>query len=244
MVSKSQSKLIRSLNQKKFRLKHGLFVVEGVKSINEFLNSSLELYSLFSTEDVFLSHSKETQLISIKELQAISHLSTAQVALAVFKIPTPKTNFKQNRLIALDGVRDPGNLGTIIRLCDWFNIQSLICSKDTVDCYTPKVVQATMGSLTRVEVIYTDLHKHLSTLDLPIFGTFMNGESVYSKPLPEDFVIVMGNEANGVTKEIEELCNYRISIPQFGSGAPTESLNVATATAITLSEFSRRLIER
>ena len=244
MVSKSQSKLIRSLNQKKFRLKHGLFVVEGVKSINEFLNSSLELYSLFSTENVFLSHSKETQLISLKELQAISHLSTAQVALAVFKIPTPKTNFKQNRLIALDGVRDPGNLGTIIRLCDWFNIQSLICSKDTVDCYNPKVVQATMGSLTRVEVIYTDLHKHLSTLDLPIFGTFMNGESVYSKPLPEDFVIVMGNEANGVTKEIEELCNYRISIPQFGSGAPTESLNVATATAITLSEFSRRLIER
>ncbi|MBG25022.1 MULTISPECIES: TrmH family RNA methyltransferase [Croceibacter] len=244
MVSKSQSKLIRSLNQKKFRLKHGLFVVEGVKSINEFLNSSLELYSLFSTEDIFLSHTKETQLISLKELQAISHLSTAQVALAVFKIPTPKTNFKQNRLIALDGVRDPGNLGTIIRLCDWFNIQSLICSKDTVDCYNPKVVQATMGSLTRVEVIYTDLHKHLSTLDLPIFGTFMNGESVYSKPLPEDFVIVMGNEANGVTKEIEELCNYRISIPQFGSGAPTESLNVATATAITLSEFSRRLIER
>ena len=244
MVSKSQSKLIRSLNQKKFRLKHGLFVVEGVKSINEFLNSSLELYSLFSTENVFLSHSKETQLISLKELQAISHLSTAQVALAVFKIPAPKTDFKQNRLLALDGVRDPGNLGTIIRLCDWFNIQSLICSKDTVDCYNPKVVQATMGSLTRVEVIYTDLHKHLSTLDLPIFGTFMNGESVYSKPLPEDFVIVMGNEANGVTKEIEELCNYRISIPQFGSGAPTESLNVATATAITLSEFSRRLIER
>ncbi|HAT69277.1 MAG TPA: RNA methyltransferase [Flavobacteriaceae bacterium] len=244
MVSKSQSKLIRSLNQKKFRLKHGLFVVEGVKSINEFLNSSLELYSLFSTENVFLSHSKETQLISLKELQAISHLSTAQVALAVFKIPAPKTDFKQNRLLALDGVRDPGNLGTIIRLCDWFNIPSLICSKDTVDCYNPKVVQATMGSLTRVEVIYTDLHKHLSTLDLPIFGTFMNGESVYSKPLPEDFVIVMGNEANGVTKEIEELCNYRISIPQFGSGAPTESLNVATATAITLSEFSRRLIER
>ena len=244
MVSKSQSKLIRSLNQKKFRLKHGLFVVEGVKSINEFLNSSLELYSLFSTENVFLSHSKETQLISLKELQAISHLSTAQVALAVFKIPVPKTDFKQNRLLALDGVRDPGNLGTIIRLCDWFNNPSLICSKDTVDCYNPKVVQATMGSLTRVEVIYTDLHKHLSTLDLPIFGTFMNGESVYSKPLPEDFVIVMGNEANGVTKEIEKLCNHRIAIPQFGSGAPTESLNVATATAIILSEFSRRLIER
>jgi TrmH family RNA methyltransferase len=243
MVSKSQSKLIRSLNQKKFRLKHGLFVVEGVKNINEFLNSSLELQLLFSTEDVFSSHSNKTQFISLKELQSISHLSTAQVALAIFKIPATKNASKQNRILVLDGVRDPGNLGTIIRLCDWFNIPNLICSTDTVDCYNPKVVQATMGSLTRIEVVYTDLSLYLSNTDLPIFGTFMNGTSIYNEQLPKDFVIVMGNEANGVSKEIEKQCDHRISIPQFGNGAPTESLNVATATAITLSEFSRRLIE-
>lgn len=141
--------------------------------------------------------------------------------------------------VALDAIRDPGNLGTIIRLCDWFGITQLICSTDTVDCYNPKVVQASMGSLARVEVEYVDLKDYLSNTKLPVYGAFMDGESIYKESLPQEGILVMGNEANGVHPEIEALVNKRISIPRFGELQETESLNVATATAIILSEFKR-----
>jgi TrmH family RNA methyltransferase len=142
-------------------------------------------------------------------------------------------------VLALDDVRDPGNLGTIIRLCDWFGIQNMVCSAATVDCYNSKVVQATMGSLTRVNIEYKDLNHFITDYKHDIFGTFMTGHSVYKHQLPERGLIVMGNEANGISKSIEDLVTTKLSIPRFGDVKLTESLNVATATAIVLSEFKR-----
>ncbi len=144
-------------------------------------------------------------------------------------------------MVALDGVRDPGNLGTIIRLCDWFGVKNLICSNDTVDCYNSKVVQATMGSIARVNISYVDLEDFLTENDqMPIMGTFLEGENIYTSELPKDGILILGNEANGISSKIEKLVTQRINIPQYGNSAETESLNVATATAVVLSEFRRQ----
>ena len=143
--------------------------------------------------------------------------------------------------MALDDVRDPGNLGTVIRLCDWFGIKDLVCSNNTVDCYNSKVVQATMGSLTRVNVTYVDLENFLSKYTSEIYGTFMDGETIYNSELPEYGILVMGNEGNGISQKVQDLVTKRIAIPRFGDNF-TESLNVATATAICLSEFKRKTI--
>ena len=159
--------------------------------------------------------------------------------MGVFKIPEQKLFRDKGLTVALDGINDPGNLGTIIRLCDWFGIEQLICSNGTVDCYNPKVVQASMGSLARVSVLYTDLKQFLGVSDLPVYAAFMNGESIYSTKLDKQAILVMGNEANGISKEISELVTQKISIPRFGDLQQTESLNVATATAILLNEFRR-----
>ncbi|TBW30368.1 RNA methyltransferase [Gramella sp. KN1008] len=240
MVSKNQIKLIKSLSQKKFRNKHELFVVEGVKSIREFLKSSFSLVSLFTTGASFEVPKELFQNINERELGKISFLTTPQQALAVFQIPEEEMVEIEGLTIILDGIRDPGNLGTIIRLCDWFGIKNLVCSRDTVDCYNPKVVQASMGSLTRVKVSYTDLKELLMKNDkIPVYGAMLDGENLYESTFPETAFIVMGNEANGVSKEIEGLLTNRINIPQFGKRQETESLNVATATAVILSEFRR-----
>lgn len=239
MLSKNQIKLINQLNQKKYRKKHQLFFAEGIKTIKELLNSSYELEILYTTADVLFTEKTKTHLISEKELKKISSLTTPQTVLGVFKIPKRKINPPTNLSVVLDGIRDPGNLGTIIRLCDWFGIKQLICSTDSVDCYNPKTIQATMGSLARVEVIYTDLPNFLSKTDLPIYGTFMKGENIYKQNLPEKALIVLGNEANGISSAVEKHINHKITIPQFGEIQETESLNVGTATAIVLSEFLR-----
>jgi len=235
-LSKNHIKLITSLNQKKFRVQHQLFVVEGVKGIQEFLNSSFELHLLFSTEALF---NAEMITVTEKELQKISTLKSANTAVAIFKIPNDNKLNSQGLTLALDDVRDPGNLGTIIRLCDWFGIKNLVCSKATVDCYNSKVVQATMGSLTRVHINYVDLETYINTAEKAVFGTFMDGHSIYKETLPDSGIIVMGNEANGISTAIEKLVTKRLSIPRFGALKATESLNVATATAIVLSEFRR-----
>ncbi|MDN3596746.1 TrmH family RNA methyltransferase [Zunongwangia endophytica] len=240
MVSKSQIKLITSLGQKKYRQKNGLFVVEGIKVIRELLNSDFQLEKLFASEAIFDISEDQFVLADERELKKITFLKTPQTALALFKIPQPKLETLDDLTIALDGVRDPGNLGTIIRLCDWFGVKNLVCSKDTVDCYNPKVIQSSMGSITRVNVIYENLAEFLQDQDLVTYGTFMEGENVYQKQLQEKSVLVMGNEANGITSEIEKLISEKISIPQFGQSQETESLNVATATAIFLSEFRRK----
>nr|WP_321231873.1 RNA methyltransferase [uncultured Psychroserpens sp.] len=240
MLTKSHIKLITSLSQKKFRVQHQLFVVEGIKGIQEFLNSSFELYQLFSTELLF---DAEMVQVSDQELQKISRLKTPNTALAIFKMPQETNSEHSGLVLALDDVRDPGNLGTIIRLCDWFGIRNLVCSKATVDCYNSKVVQATMGSLTRVAIQYVDLENYLKGYQYDIFGTFMKGNAIYSEALPSEGVILMGNEANGISTAIENLVTKKLSIPRFGTLQATESLNVATATAIVLSEFKRHSTE-
>ena len=245
MLSKSQIKLIKSLSQKKFRNKHGLFVVEGEKGIREFLNSSFELISLYTTHVNFDADNSFFTAIDENALKKISFLKTPQKALAVFRIPINSNLEIKGLTVVLDGVRDPGNLGTIIRFCDWFGVENLVCSLDTVDCYNPKVIQASMGSLSRVNTSYRNLPDVFSQRpEFPVFGTLLNGKNIYSEKLPQNAFIVMGNEANGISKEIQRLITCKITIPQFGENLQTESLNVATATSIVLSEFRRGFIEK
>ncbi len=243
MLTKSQIKLITSLSQKKFRSQHQLFVVEGKKGIEEFLNSSMELSHLYATSKSFEVDAAHFTQVTEAELKKISGLTTPNVALALFKMPKNQRVNDSKLILALDAVRDPGNLGTIIRLCDWFGVEHLVCSEETVDCYNPKVVQATMGSLTRVNIHYMELETFLKTADVPKFGAFMEGDTVYNHILPSQGILVMGNEANGISPQIEALIDKKISIPRFGKLQNTESLNVATATAILLSEFTRRSTE-
>ena len=219
-----------------------MFFAEGVKVVQELLNSNFSLHHLYTTEAIFkgVPHDKIT-IVTPDELKKISALTTPQACLALFTIPDEKPVTDNGLIVALDDVRDPGNLGTIIRLCDWFGISNLVCSDKCVDAYNPKVVQATMGSLARVNVVYTNLEKYLSATSLPVFGTFMDGVNVYKETLPQNGIIVMGNEANGISPDVEALTSHRIAIPRFGNLQQTESLNVATAASIILSEFRRNL---
>ena len=242
MVSKNQIKWITSLQLKKYRLENQLFIAEGVKVIQELLQSNFVLEDLFATEEVFNSFSVNNKtVVTDAEMKKITALSSPSSCLAVFQMPKETKISNQGLIVALDDIRDPGNLGTIIRLCDWFGIEQMICSKETVDVFNPKVVQATMGSLARVNIQYLDIQEFISNSSLPIFGTFMDGNNIYSKDLPTDGIVIFGNEANGISAEIEKLVTNRIAIPRFGKLQKTESLNVATATAIILSEFCRRL---
>lgn len=243
MLSKNQIKLINKLKLKKHRSESNLFVAEGIKTIKELLQSNLILQQLYTTESFDLDLTLET-LVSEADLKRISFLTTPNKALAVFEIPKSKCVDLSQLCVALDDVRDPGNLGTIIRLCDWFGIKDLICNIGTVDCFNPKVVQATMGSITRVNINYLDLQLFLKDVNVPVYGAFMDGENVYThNKLFNSGILIMGNEANGVSKPIESIISEKISIPRFGELKATESLNVATATSILLSEFKRRTIE-
>jgi len=237
-LSKNHIKLITSLSQKKYRQKHKLFVVEGVKVVQEFLNSSYELDIVFSSDTNFSSTNKFIK-VTDQELKKISSLKNPNKVLAIFKIPNQINPIMGGLILALDSINDPGNLGTIIRLCDWFGIEQLVCSNETVDCFNSKVVQASMGSLTRVAVSYLDLKKYLQNASVPIFVADMDGLDVYKTKLPDSALLVLGNEANGISDEIKQLVTTKITIPRFGAIQQTESLNVATASAILLSEFRR-----
>ena len=239
MLSKSQIQLITSLKQKKFRSQHQLFVAEGVKTIKELLNSHCELHQLYTTTTEFDVADALEKQITLNELQKISFLKTPNKALALFKTPQASPIDFEDLVVALDNVRDPGNLGTIIRLCDWFGIKDLICNVGTVDCYNPKVIQAAMGSTARVHIEYLDLDQFLEEINLPVYGGCLNGESVYNQQFQEDMIIVLGNEANGISNTILDKLTKKITIPQFGKLQETESLNVATATAILLNEIRR-----
>ncbi|MCX2680361.1 RNA methyltransferase [Galbibacter sp. EGI 63066] len=241
MVSKSEIKLITSLQQKKYRNKHRLFVAEGIKVVKELLKSDFSLYKIYATHIDFPEiTSEEINVVSDGELKKMSSLKTPNVVLAVFHTK-PETKIAEEGLeVALDDVRDPGNLGTIIRLCDWFGVSSLVCSENTVDCYNPKVVQASMGSLARVDVTYLDLENYLRNTQSDIFCATMGGKNIYKTDVPQNAILVMGNEANGISDSVLSLVKNEVSIPRFGEIQETESLNVATATAILLSEFKRR----
>lgn len=244
MLSKSQIKLITSLKQKKYRKQHQLFVAEGKKTIQELLGSDFELYQLYTITDEFgVSDHLQTGITS-KELGKISFLKTPNTALALFKTQNFKVPHPDQLMVALDNIQDPGNLGTIIRLCDWFGIENVICNSDTVDCFNPKVVQATMGSLARVNLWYTELSDYLSNYEGEVFGAFMDGYDLYQQELPQNGIIVLGNEGNGISVAVEQHIIKKLAIPRFGKLQHTESLNVANATAIFLSEFRRRPIER
>lgn len=236
MMTKAQQKLIRSLEQKKFREREGLFVAEGPKVVGDLMEAGFEAVMTFRTPDDMTE----------EELQRISFLQHPQGVLAVFKKPLQTSAFSlqpSKLMLALDGVQDPGNLGTIIRIADWFGIDEIVCSKDTADCWAPKVVQATMGSIARVHIIYGDLPELLDEAerkDVPVYGTLLDGRNIYEEELSEGGIIIMGNEGNGISPALRTRIKRKLFIPDFHQGRTADSLNVAIATAITCSEFRRR----
>ncbi|MEB8330242.1 RNA methyltransferase [Flavobacteriaceae bacterium KMM 6897] len=238
MVVKSQIKFIKNLQQKKYRIEHKLFVAEGIKLVRELLDSDFEVYGIYTTDLGLLQEQEGIHLVSESDLQKMSGLKSPNKILAVFHFPKDRELKITDWVVVLDDVRDPGNLGTIIRLCDWFGIDQLVCSLNTVDCFNPKTLQATMGSVGRVNIFYTDLIHFLENTKLPKYGAFMDGATVYKEELPKKGILVLGNEANGVSEEVEAMMTKKITIPQFGK-SNTESLNVATATAILLNEIRR-----
>lgn len=239
MVVKSELKLIKNLHQKKYRNQYGLFVMEGKKAVKELLEAGFKVHKLFCTEQELENYfSSKVEPITIQELKQVSSLKNPNGVLGVFYQRSERDFNLDGWTVVLDGVQDPGNLGTIIRLCDWFGIDNLVCSKETVDCYNPKVLQATMGSIARVNIFYKNLPDFLNNSGVTVYGTFMEGENIHQLKLPEKGVLVLGNEGNGISRNTERFCDRKISIPQFGEKS-TESLNVATATAIFLNEIRR-----
>ena len=237
MLSKNQVKLIQKLHQKKYRNELNLFIVEGKKSINEFLQAGYTPQLLIATEAFKASVPQHLITpVSKDELRKVSALQNPDEGLAVFEQPKHKGILQEGVIVALDNVQDPGNLGTIIRLCDWFGVETLLCNTQTVDCYNPKVVQASMGSLTRVAVHYLDLAAFLTTTALPVYTMDLEGENLYTATFPKDCILILGNEANGISAEVRALSNEVITIPRFSKHQRTESLNVAMAGAIILSE--------
>jgi len=243
MISKNQVKYIHQLEQKKYRKREGLFVAEGTKVVGDLLKYH-KPEALFATDEWKAPDGISYTIVTEEELRRISFLQHPQQVLGLFPIPpqTTATNFGGALVLALDGVQDPGNLGTIIRIADWFGIETIICSEDTADAWNPKVIQATMGSIARVNIIYTNLLDFLDTLppDFPIYGTLLDGENIYSEPLSEEGLIIMGNEGNGISEAVRTKINRKLLIPDFHQGETADSLNVAIATAITCSEFRRR----
>lgn len=246
MISKNQIKFIRSLELKKNRKRESLFVAEGPKVIEELLKLKTP-HTIIATKEWIDNNPKISNVIEVseRELESASLLKTPQQVLALFAIETTEQdlNIDNNKLyLALDGIQDPGNLGTIIRIADWFGIDTIYCSNETVDVYNPKVIQATMGSIARVKVIYTDLYNMISNSsdEMPVYGTFLDGSDIYKNELTPNGIIVMGNEGKGITKELKSLITNKLLIPSFSIGDTAESLNVAIATAITCSEFKRR----
>lgn len=247
MLSKSKIKFIRSLEMKKLRAEHQVFVAEGNKMVSDMLGA-FECELLLAKSSWMATQgdipAKELLLAEEGDIRKVSLLKNPQDVLAVFRLPSyalAEIDPANELVLALDGIQDPGNLGTIIRLADWYGIEHILCSKDTADAFGPKAVQATMGALSRVKVHYTELETYLKPQNIPVYGTLLEGEDLYSKELTPYGVIVMGNEGNGIRPSIETLVNERIYIPSFPANRETsESLNVAVATAIVCAEFRRR----
>lgn len=250
MISKSLLKLIKSLEQRKFRKETGLFVAEGGKTVQDLLDLGLACTNIIATEEWLKNHKISTTdtitVVSEEEMKKASFLRTPQGVLALFKQQTYVTDHtvpEHELCLALDNIQDPGNMGTIIRIADWFGIKNIYCANGTVDIYNPKTVQATMGAIGRVKVHYTDLPQLITSLadKAPVYGTFLDGENIYSKQLSNNGLIIMGNEGNGISDECERLIKERLLIPNYPAGCKTsESLNVSVATAIICSEFRRR----
>ncbi|MBQ9668774.1 MAG: RNA methyltransferase [Prevotella sp.] len=240
MISKNQLKFVHQLELKKHRRSEQAFVAEGPKVVGDLLDSGFTPLQIFATDGWCDGRRDKSQRVSDDELRRLSFLQHPQDVLAVFRLPeVPKETPAGGLQLALDGVQDPGNLGTIIRIADWFGIDTVYCSEDTADAWSPKVVQATMGSIARVNIIYTKLTELIATAHVPVYGTLLDGRNLYEEPLSADGIIVMGNEGNGISQEVRQLITHRLLIPRYHEGP--ESLNVAIATAITCAEFRRRM---
>ena len=248
MLSKNQIKHIQSLKQIKFRKELGLFVAEGPKIVEELLAANYRIDTVYATEDwieekreKFAQKFAEFIKISPKELERISNLSTPNKVLAVCRMPErdlQEISDPEGILLALDDIRDPGNMGTIMRTADWFGVKSIICSNDCVDVFNPKVVQSSMGSLARVKVYYTDLETYISESKVAVYATVLDGTSIWESSADKG-IFLIGNESRGIRPEVLRHATHRISIPSGGSGA--ESLNAAVATGIVLAAVSREL---
>ena len=253
MLSKNKIKLIQSLSRKKLRDETGLFLVEGNKMVEEVLKSDFEIETLVCTPEYVLRHpetrkrAKELIETDSNSIQKASLLQNPQDALAVVcqsSDKNPQVNPESELCLALDFIQDPGNLGTILRIADWFGIKSLICSENTVDVYNPKVVQASMGAIFRTNISYIKLEDFLKSANqkqIPVYGTFLEGKNIYSEPLSKNGIIVMGNEGNGISDSSGKWVSHKLYIPSFSTDPnQPESLNVAIAAAICCSEFRRR----
>ena len=250
MITRARIKWIKSLEMRKYRLLHNAFVAEGPKLVGELLPYSTPLY-LAATKDWLdanrhlIKAVKEVDEVNQQELERISLLRTPQSVLAVMLIPNQDSAIiphTSDLCLALDGVQDPGNLGTILRIADWFDIHQILCNEGTADVYNPKCVQSCMGALARVKVHYCDLPQVLKETEMPIYGTFLDGTDIYKEELSPNGIIVMGNEGNGISEEVGKLVNHRLYVPNFPNGSTTtESLNVAVATGIVCAEFIRRI---
>ena len=245
MLSKSQISFIKSLHQKKYRKEHGLFIVEGIKSIKEFFQSSYQIHTIFYNSEQYNLLPKlpaNINLFEVKnaELDKISALQTPQGFLALIHIPKNReltlTALKNQFTLVLDGVQDPGNMGTIIRTADWFGFKNIICSADCVEVFNPKTVQATMGSLARVNIYEADLPALLAENTIPVFGALLDGESIYKTQWGDEGLVILGNEGKGISAEVIKKINKPVTIPRIGEA---ESLNVAVSAAIFCAELVR-----
>ena len=252
MISKNQIKYIHQLELKKFRKQEGLFIAEGHKVVGDLLRAGFKPRQIFAVQDWITDNSSQLSVldsqlseVNLEELTRLSLLQHPQQVLALFPIPDEQTiTSPKNALsILLDNVQDPGNLGTIIRIADWFGIDTIYCSLGTVDAWNPKVVQATMGSIARVHIKYVDPHLLFDSLPdkFPVYGTFLDGDNIYTQQLSQQGIIVMGNEGNGISDAVRSRVTHKLLIPDFHKGDTADSLNVAIATAITCSEFRRRM---
>ena len=238
MLSKNQRKQILQLKQKKYRQTKGYFVAEGEKVVDELLSAAWNCINLYVTKPHINS---KAQLIDLSTMKQITHFKSPSPFLGVFEIPKSIFKYSENITIALDGISDPGNLGTIIRLCDWFGLKELICSNDTVDCFNPKVIQASMGSIVRVKCHYkSDLAQFLESLGKPIYGADLKGDSIYSSDFSSKASFVFGSESHGLSNEVRKSIKNFIYIPNLRKDRGAESLNVASSTAIFLSEIFKK----
>ena len=241
-MTKQEIQFVRSLADKRNRDQERLFIAEGDKLISEIIASGLKVRNIYALEGHL---SGKAEVVSAKEMERISQLKTAASSLAIVEQPrhkTPSTAPADKLSIALDGVQNPGNLGTIIRLADWFGVEDIFCSEDCADCFNPKVVQATMGAILRVRVHYTNLPQWLAAQrDAKVYGTFLEGENIYNAELDKSGIIVMGNEGQGISDAVAKCVSHKLLIPPYPADrCGSESLNVAVATAVICSEFRRR----
>lgn len=242
MLTAHTIKVLQSLDKKKFRQKYNLFLVEGNKIIKELENSPYTIQEIYTTTPENFSQ-KNYPIIEInsQELKKISFLQSPKDSVAVCTLFSPQIKSIETLQLILDGIQDPGNLGAIIRLCDWFGVEQIICSEDTVDLYNPKVLQASKGSFARVSVVYQNIEEYIKNSNASNWGTDMCGENIYSAKFPSRLNLILGNEGNGMRPEIEALMESNITIPRFGKSKATESLNVAMATGIILGTiFSKK----